>query len=54
MKYKVLKESFIIDRLYQEGEIVEYNSSAGPNLEPLKKSSSKTPSKGPSEVEGLA
>ena len=54
MKYKVLKESFIIDRLYQEGEIVEYKSSVGPNLEPLTKLASKKPSKDPSEVEGLA
>ena len=32
-KYKVLEKSFIDNAIREEGEIVEYEGEAGPNLE---------------------
>lgn len=34
-QYRVIKKSYIHDRLYEPGEIVEYDGEAGTNLEPL-------------------
>jgi hypothetical protein len=35
-KYKVLTKSFINDRIVEEGDVVDYDGVAGPNLEPVK------------------
>ena len=37
-QYKVLERSFIDNRIYEEGAIVEYDGDAGPNLEVVGKS----------------
>jgi hypothetical protein len=35
-KYRVLEKSYINGRIYEEGEIVEYDGEASDNLEPIK------------------
>lgn len=34
-QYRVLKKSYIHDRIYEPGEVVEYAGDAGTNLEPI-------------------
>lgn len=34
--YRVVERSFINNTIAEEGEVVEYDGEAGPNLEPVK------------------
>jgi hypothetical protein len=46
-KYKVLEKSFIHNTVVEAGEVVEYDGTPGPNLEPWDGKSKPAPDKDP-------